>query len=65
MNYKFERMYDGKYQVRLQGEFVCYSNHKDEKLIDCELKDRGFKSRLEFWKYCGQVYEEKSFNSIH
>lgn len=54
MDYLFEKMADERYQVRLCGEFVCYSTHTDETKIDLELKEMGFHSRQDFlderWK---------------
>lgn len=48
LEYTFEKMSDGDYQVRLCGEFVCYSNHTSEEGIDEALKEMGFNSRQEF-----------------
>lgn len=50
LNYVFERMYAGnhKYQVRLDGFFVCYANDKNSDSIDEKLKEAGFKSREHF-----------------
>ena len=33
-NYTFEKKSNGDYEVKLNGKFVCYSNHTDEKGID-------------------------------
>lgn len=51
MEYVFEKMSNGKYQVRLCGEFVCYSNHTNEKGIDEALKEMGYESREDFLNY--------------
>jgi NADH:ubiquinone oxidoreductase subunit E len=48
LKYVFQPMSDGKYQVKLCGEFVCYSNHTDEEGIDQVLKEMGYASRGEF-----------------
>lgn len=58
MNYVFEKMSDGNYQVRIKGEFVCYSNHTSEEGIDQALKEMGYESREEFLKRCREVAEE-------
>lgn len=52
MKYTFEKTSDGNYQVRLRGEFVCYSNHTDERGIDIVLKEIGFETREEFLEQC-------------
>jgi hypothetical protein len=55
LNYEFEPTGEGNYQVRLQGEFIAYTNHTDEHQIDKYLKSEGFNSRQEFLNHC---YEE-------
>ena len=50
LEYDFEPMRDGNYQVRLRGVFVCYSNHTDPEGIDQVLKEYGWNSREEFIK---------------
>jgi hypothetical protein len=50
LNYVFEKRSDGSYQVRLCGEFVCYSNHTSEDGIDQALIEMGYKSREDFLK---------------
>lgn len=53
MRYSFEKILgESQYQVRLNGEFVCYVPMKDSKLVDQILKSNGFESRTEFLKYC-------------
>lgn len=52
LEYEFEKMGEGKYQVRLCGEFVCYSNHKSSEGIDHALKEMGFNSRKDFLDAC-------------
>ena len=52
LRYEFVPMSEGNYQVRLCGDFVCYSNHTNEKGIDQELKELGFESRGEFLNEC-------------
>jgi hypothetical protein len=59
LNYTFEKMSDGNYQVRLKGEFVCYSNHIREEGVDEALKEMGYESREEFLKYCQEEAEEQ------
>jgi hypothetical protein len=61
LDYVFERMYSGHhmYQVRLNGEFVCYSNEKNPEDIDKQLKENGFDSREDFLEYCAE--ENKKF----
>jgi hypothetical protein len=59
LQYVFEKMSDGNYQVRLKGEFVCYSNHNNPKGIDEALKEMGYKSREDFLKYCSEEYDEQ------
>lgn len=52
LEYVFEPMYGGGYQVRLCGEFVCYSTHTDPKGIDKVLKEEyGCNSRKELLEY--------------
>ena len=48
LNYTFEEMSDRCYQVRLNGEFVCFSNHKSAEGIDQALKEKGYESREDF-----------------
>jgi|tagenome__1003787_1003787.scaffolds.fasta_scaffold14645269_1 hypothetical protein len=52
IDYVFEQMGEGKYQVRLCGEFVCYSNHKSSEGIDHTLKEMGYVSRKDFLNNC-------------
>lgn len=49
MRYAFEKMGDGEYQVRLNGQFVCYSNHTDPEGIDQALEENGYISRKDFY----------------
>ncbi|MEM5592880.1 hypothetical protein AAHH67_15935 [Niallia circulans] len=49
--YRFEEMHDGTYQVRLNGEFVCYTIFKEPKYIDHLLKEDGFDSREDYLEY--------------
>lgn len=49
--YKFEPMIDGMYQVRLNGEFVCYSEDEDSAAVDQYLLETGFASRLDYLSY--------------
>lgn len=53
LEYDFELMYDGRYQVRLCGEFIMYIDKKDSKRVDERLKEYGFNSREEFLYYEG------------
>ena len=52
MDYVFEKMSNGAYQVRLCGEFICFSMDTDEKQIDEVLKYYGYESREDFLKNC-------------
>ncbi|QQO41041.1 hypothetical protein 015DV002_87 [Bacillus phage 015DV002] len=61
MEYTFEKMLDGDYQVRLNGEFVCYSNHRDAEGIDKGLKEMGFNSREEFFAHRVKSYSKDTF----
>lgn len=56
--YEFEPMHDETYQVRLQGEFVCYTNKKSEQVIDAYLKRQGFESRTHYLDACREEREE-------
>jgi hypothetical protein len=49
MEYNFEKMSNGKYQVRLAGEFVCYAVTTDPDYVDEKLMQYGFNSREEFF----------------
>ena len=60
LKYEFEPMSDGSYQVRLCGEFVCYSNHKSEEGIDQALNEMGYKSRGEFLNECEEERQRRS-----
>lgn len=52
MEYEFEKIIGKKeYQVRLNGEFITYSETKDPKVIDAILKENGWKSREEYFDY--------------
>lgn len=62
MKYTFEKMIDGDYQVRLNGLFVCYSNHRDAKGIDEGLKEMGFNSREEFFTHHIKSYAKYTAN---
>jgi hypothetical protein len=55
LNYKFEKMSDGKYQVRLCGEFVCYCNHTNETIVDGVLFEMGYKSRQDYLNECWNI----------
>jgi hypothetical protein len=51
LRYDFEHMYDGRYQVRLNGEFVCYTDNRNSDEVDKFLKDNGFDSRIDYLEY--------------
>lgn len=51
LEYTFEKMLGGRYQVRLQGEFICYTDKQDSKYVDDILKEVGFNSREEYLNY--------------
>jgi hypothetical protein len=48
LNYVFEKMSPGNYQVRLCGEFIAYTNHKDPLAVDLYLNELGYASREEY-----------------
>lgn len=52
MEYTFEKMYDGRYQVRLGGEFICYAVTTDPDYVDEKLFKYGWESREEYYKAC-------------
>jgi NADH:ubiquinone oxidoreductase subunit E len=52
LEYEFELMSDGKYQVRLCGEFVCYTTNPSEDYVDEILWVNGYKSRQSFLDDC-------------
>jgi hypothetical protein len=58
MRYVFEKMGEGKYQVRLNGEFVCYSNHTDPEGIDQVLQEYGYSSRKQFVEYMWEQHTQ-------
>jgi len=50
MEYIFEYTGNGVYQVRLNGEFVMYTDVNSSKLVDDYLKEHGFVSREDFYE---------------
>ncbi|AMB18706.1 hypothetical protein BH780_gp123 [Bacillus phage Eldridge] len=59
LRYSFEKMYDGdgnfeRYQVRLNGEFIMYSEDRFPDSIDKRLKENGFDSRQEVLDYLSE-----------
>lgn len=58
MEYVFEPMGEGKYQVRLCGMFVCYSTHTNKHSIDSYLRNEGYKNRQEYFDACLEDVEE-------
>ena len=56
LEYTFEPMGNSKFQVRLKGEFICYTDNKDSVYVDNYLKQYGFNSREEYLKYCLESY---------
>jgi hypothetical protein len=58
LHYEFEPMGEGKWQVRLEGEFIAYTNHTDEHEVDQYLREEGFNSRQEFLDYCFEEYHK-------
>lgn len=50
LDYTFEKMYDGRFQVRLGGEFVCYAVTNDPDYVDEKLFKYGYPSREEFFQ---------------
>lgn len=51
MEYTFEKM-TGGFQVRLNGEFVMYTDTKSPELVDKYLRENGFESREHFFHDC-------------
>lgn len=49
--YSFEKMNINKYQVRLQGFFITYTDKKDPKVVDEYLKSFGWESREQYLDY--------------
>jgi NADH:ubiquinone oxidoreductase subunit E len=62
LEYVFEPMSEGKYQVRLCGEFVCYSNHTSSEGIDQALKEMGYITRGEFLNECEEERQRRSLD---
>lgn len=56
--YKFEPMVDGMYQVRLNGEFVCYSENEDSAAVDNYLFETGFTNRVDYLEYRLKQYSK-------
>ena len=58
--YTFEEMFnhEHRYQVRLNGEFVCYTSIKSVDLVDQELQKAGFKSRQDFLDHCNEQNQQ-------
>ncbi|MBO0602750.1 hypothetical protein I2483_13865 [Sporosarcina sp. E16_3] len=51
MEYTFEKVRGERlYQVRINGEFITYSSHKDSALLDALLKDNGWDSREQYYE---------------
>lgn len=46
--YVFEPMADGRYQIRLEGEFVGYCEFPNPDYADFLLGEAGYRSREEF-----------------
>jgi hypothetical protein len=59
LEYTFEKTSGGAYQVRLQGEFICYIMEKDSSKVDELLKEAGFTSREDFLNFCFNSYSVK------
>lgn len=49
LRYSFEEVGDGKYQVRLKGEFVMYTTIKSPGFVDQKLRELGYDSREQFY----------------
>ena len=58
LKYEFKEMIDGDFEVSMCGEFVCYSNHTDEKGIDESLKHMGFETRIDFLAHRLKLYQK-------
>jgi hypothetical protein len=59
LEYTFEKMSDGRFQVRLKGEYICYSKIKDVEFVDKTLKELGYKSKEDFLKHSWEdLYSE-------
>lgn len=48
LEYEFEPMQHGHFQVRLQGEFVTYTDHQDSEKVDTMLAANGWDSRKQY-----------------
>jgi hypothetical protein len=47
--YSYEKLAEKEqYQVRLRGEFACYVDKKDAKIVDEYLRELGYESRDDF-----------------
>lgn len=55
LEYEFEPMDDGRFQVRLQGEFITYTDHQDPEKVDALLAANDWESREQ---YLNALYEE-------
>ena len=51
MKYTFEKTSQGDFQVRLNGEFITYSDEMNPAIVDERLKENGFNSREEYFNY--------------
>lgn len=49
LRYSFEKRHGGGFQVRLNGQFVCYNDTKDPEEIDELLEENGYMSRQHFY----------------
>lgn len=52
LDYTFEKMSEYLYQVRLCGEFVCYSHNRSDKEVDEYLHEMGHATREDFLHAC-------------
>lgn len=60
VEYTFEKMLGGAFQVRLQGEFVCFTHEKSSERVDEILEEIGFSSRQDFLDHTLENYREES-----
>lgn len=52
MEYTFEKISsENAYQVRLNGEFIMYSEEKDSEYVDRVLKEHGWESREQYFEH--------------
>lgn len=66
LRYSFEKVhgrFPTDYQVRLNGEFVMYTDQNNSAAVDKELEHEGFTSRREVLDYIVEERAKKSLKS--